>query len=149
MNKFQKERILKRLSILVILLLVLVLAVGTTACGGNDGGTGSGPESTVHNYLRAVEKGDAARMYDYCAERPSDEEIQGAQMMIDMLELDVKISNIKTEIITQSADRASVQAEYDSEITSFGETEREHSSEIIDLIKKDGKWYIADCGEDF
>jgi hypothetical protein len=37
---------------------------------------------------------------------------------------------------------AIVDAEYDLEMKAFGETNKEHQSDSVDLVKVDGKWLI-------
>ena len=131
----------------MISLLILVLALGAIGCGGNGGGDGSDPESTVRSSVKALETRDAGIMVGYCAERPSDAEIEELQQLWDSVD-SFRVYNITTDLISQSGDEATVRYELDYEITVSGETESGHRSDTADLVKIDSGWYMADCNLD-
>jgi len=57
---------------------------------------------------------------------------------------EIKISNLKTKVLSQTEDEATVEADFDVEITGFDETEEEHITEPFNLVKEDGKWLISE-----
>ncbi|UCG83398.1 MAG: hypothetical protein JSW38_00820 [Dehalococcoidia bacterium] len=135
---------MRRLEIPIISLLILVLALGAIACGGNGGAVGSDPESTVRSVIKSMETRDVRTITSYCAEKPSDAEIQIMQLSLDTVD-SLRAYNITTNLISQSGDEATVSFECDYEATVLGETESGHKSNTRDLVKIGDNWYITDC----
>jgi len=57
---------------------------------------------------------------------------------------DIKISNIEWEVVSETADEATVDIGLDWEATALGEKHTGYAREPIDLEKVDGAWQIND-----
>jgi len=126
--------------------VLLVLALVVFAGGVFVGCGGSGPEATVRAAFDAMENKDAEKLGSYFTEDVREEVEMWAEIIFDIA--DIEISNLETKVISQSDDEATVKVEYDYEITAFGQTEEDHQSTDIEMVKEDGKWLI-DTSLDF
>lgn len=120
--------------VILVLALVALVWVMLIGCGG-----GSGPEATVRGAFKATEAMNAERLASYFTEDVREEVVAGAELVFAFID-EVDISNLKTQLVSQSDDSATVAAEYDYELTLFGQTNSEHQSTEIELTKVDGKW---------
>jgi hypothetical protein len=125
----------------VVLVLTLVALVGGVLIGCSGGGT-SGPEATVKNMFKAMAAKNADKVGSYCTEDIRADVVSSMKAAFTLLD-NIKITNMKTSVASQTADTATVDAEYDMEAKVFGETQKEHQSSSIDLSKVDGKWLIS------
>jgi uncharacterized protein YprB with RNaseH-like and TPR domain len=125
----------------VVLVLALAALLGSTLLG--CGGGGSGPEDTVRGALRAMEAMDAEEMGTYFTEELR-EEVEFSMELAFVFIDEIKISNVKTKVLSQTEDEATVEADFDIETTGFDETEEEHVTESFNLVKEDGKWLISE-----
>ena len=126
--------------------VLLVLALVATAGGVLAGCGGPGPEATVRAAFEAMENKDAEELGSYFTEDVKDEVAAWAEIIFDIADID--ISNLETEVTSQTDDEATVGVEYDYELTVFGQTNEDHQSQDVDLVKEDGKWLI-DTSFDF
>jgi hypothetical protein len=125
----------------VVLVLTLVALVGGVVIG--CGGGGSGPEATVQGMFKAMEAKDADKVGSYCTEDIREDVVSTMKFTFALVD-SIKITNLKTIVASQTEDAATVDAEWDFEMKAFGETNKEHQSDSIDLVKVDGKWLISE-----
>lgn len=118
---------------------MLLLGGSLAACGGG----GSGPEDTVRGALKAMEDLDGEKMASYFVEDMREELEAGMEFSFAMID-EIRISNLETRVVSESGDSATVEMEFDFEVTAFGETETEHMEDTAELVKVDGKWLIRD-----
>jgi len=104
-------------------------------------GGGSGPEATVKGMFNAMAAKNADKVGSYCTEDIREDVVSTMEASFAILD-SIKITNLKTTVASQTDDTAIVDAEYDFEIKAFGETNKDHQSDSIDLVKVDGKWLI-------
>ena len=123
----------------VVLVLSLVALVGGVVIGCSGGG--SGPEATVKGMFNAMAAKNADKVGSYCTEDIREDVVSTMEASFAILD-SIKITNLKTTVASQTDDTAIVDAEYDFEIKAFGETNKDHQSDSIDLVKVDGKWLI-------
>ncbi len=124
----------------VVLVLALVALLGgvVIGCGG---GSGSGPEDTVKNMFNAIEAENADKVGSYCTEDIREDVVSAMESFFAIAD-SIKITNMETSIASQTDDTATVDMEYDMEVKVFGEAEKEHESDSMDLVKVGGKWLI-------
>lgn len=125
--------------LLAVLAVMLLLGGSLAACGGG----GSGPEDTVRGALKAMEDLDGEKMASYFVEDMREELEAGMEFSFAMID-EIRISNLETRVVSESGDSATVEMEFDFEVTAFGETETEHMEDTAELVKVDGKWLIRD-----
>ena len=93
--------------------------------------------------LEAMEAMDAEEMAAYFTEELREEVEFGMEVAFVFID-ETEISNVKTKVLSQTEDEATVEADFDVETTGFDETEEEHITEPFDLVKEDGKWLISE-----
>ena len=125
----------------VVLVLALAALLGSTLLG--CGGGGASPEDTVQDALKAMEAMDAEEMATYFTEELREDVEFGMELAFVFID-EIKISNLKTKVLSQTEDEATVEADFDVETTVFDETEEEHVTEPFNLVKEDGKWLISE-----
>jgi len=123
----------------VVLMLTLVALVGGVVIGCSGGG--SGPEATVKGMFNAMAAKNADKVGSYCTEDIREDVVSTMEFSFALVD-SIKITNLKTTMASQTDDTAIVDAEYDLEMKAFGETNKDHQSDTIDLVKVDGKWLI-------
>ncbi|MCX5995948.1 MAG: nuclear transport factor 2 family protein [Chloroflexi bacterium] len=123
----------------VVLVLSLVALVSGVLIGCSSGG--SGPEATVQGMFKAMAAKNADKVGSYCTEDIREDVVSTMEASFAILD-SIKITNLKTTVASQTDDTAIVDAEWDFEIKAFGETNKDHQSDTIDLVKVDGKWLI-------
>jgi hypothetical protein len=123
----------------VVLVLSLVALVSGVLIGCSSGG--SGPEATVQGMFKAMAAKNADKVGSYCTEDIREDVVATMEASFAILD-SIKITNLKTTVASQTDDTAIVDAEWDFEIKAFGETNKDHQSDTIDLVKVDGKWLI-------
>ena len=123
----------------VVLVLTLVALVGGVVIGCSGGG--SGPEATVKSMFNAMAAKNADKVGSYCTEDIREDVVSTMKVTFALVD-SIKITNLKTTVASQTDDTAIVDAEYDLEMKAFGETNKDHQSDTIDLVKVDGKWLI-------
>lgn len=123
----------------VVLVLALVALVSGVLIGCSSGG--SGPEATVQGMFKAMAAKNADKVGSYCTEDIREDVVSTMEVTFALVD-SIKITNLKTTVASQTDDTAIVDAEYDFEIKAFGETNKDHQSDTIDLVKVDGKWLI-------
>jgi len=57
---------------------------------------------------------------------------------------EMKISNVVTKVVSQTEDSATIEGEWDFEITALDETRKDHAVQPIELVKVDGEWLISE-----
>jgi len=125
--------------LLAVLAVMLLLGGSLAACGGG----GSGPEDAVRGALKAMEDLDGEKMASYFVEDMREDLEDGMEFFFAMIE-EIRISNIETRLVSESGDSATVDMEFDFEVTAFDETETEHMEDTSELVKVNGKWLIHD-----
>jgi hypothetical protein len=123
----------------VVLVLSLVALVSGVLIGCSSGG--SGPEATVQGMFKAMAAKNADKVGSYCTEDIREDVVSTMKISFAILD-SIKITNLKTTVASQTEDTATVDAEYDLEMKAFGENNKDHQSDTIDLVKVDGKWLI-------
>jgi len=129
----------------VVLVLSLVALVGGVVIGCSGGG--SGPEATVQGMFNAMAAKNADKVGSYCTEDIREDVVSTMESAFTFVD-SIKITNLKTSVASQTEDTATVDFEYDIEIKAFGETNKDHQSDTIDLVKVDGKWLISEPVEE-
>jgi len=129
----------------VLLVLTLVALVGGVVIGCSGGG--SGPEATVKDMFKAMAAKNADKVGSYCTEDIREDVVSTMESAFTLID-SIKITNMKTSVASQTEDTATVDAEYDLEMKAFGQTNKEHQSDTIDLVKVDGKWLISEPVEE-
>lgn len=127
----------------VMLVVALAVLLGSTllGCGG-----GAGPEATVRDCFKAMEAKDAEKMASYFVADMRDEMLAQMEMTFEMVDK-IKISNVKTQVVSQEGDRATVEFEFDMEMTMAGQTQEQPIKETAELEKVGGKWLITETFE--
>lgn len=123
-----------------VLLMSLVALVGVMLIGC---GAGAGPEATIDGAMKALEAKDAEKLGSYFIEDIRGEVVFWAEMAFELFD-EIEVSNLKMNVVSQTEEKATVEVEYDYEVTAFGETNKDHQSNTIDLVKVDGKWLITE-----
>jgi len=126
------------LKVMLVVALVVLLGPTLLGCGG-----GAGPEATVRDCLKAMEAKDAEKMASYFVADMRDEMLAQMEMTFEMVD-EIKISNMKTEVVSQEGDRATVELEFDMEMTIQGQTSEQHMKETTELERVGGKWLITE-----
>jgi len=126
--------------VVLVLALAALLGVSLVACGGE-----SGPEDAVKGALKAFGAMDAEKTASYFPEEEREELISGLEIAFAFVD-DMKVLNIKTGLVSQTEDTATVDAEWDMEGTLFGQKETEHVDDTMRLEKVDGTWLIVEAG---
>ena len=125
--------------LLAVLAVMLLLGGSLAACGGEE----SSPEDTVRGALKAMGDLDGEKMASYFVEDMREDLKDGMEFFFAMID-EIRISNIETRLVSESGDSATVEMEFDFEVTAFGETETEHMEDTAELVKVNGKWLIHD-----
>ena len=86
---------------------------------------------------------DAEEMATYFTEELREDIEFGMELAFALID-EIKISNMKTKVLSQTEDEATVEVEFDLETTVFDEPEEEHVAESFDLVKEDGEWLISE-----
>jgi hypothetical protein len=135
----RKERLVMKSWFKVVLVLSLVALVGLTlvGCGG-----GSGPEATVQGAFKAMEAKDAEKLGSYFTEDIREQVVSDADLAFTLSDK-VDISNLKIEKVSQTEDAATLTLYYDYAVTVSGQTNQDHLSDTMDLVKIGGKWLIT------
>jgi len=126
-----------RIRSLLVIPFIGVLILGLIGCGGG----GSNPEDTVRNAFKALEAKNAQQLVSYYAEDVKDEILADMGYAFSIVDR-FKVSNLKTTVVSETDDTASVEADYDLAITMEGEKTEQHVTEIYELAKVDGKWLL-------
>ena len=136
----KKERDTMKSWFKVILVTVLVALMGLTliGCGG-----GPGPEATIEGAMKALEAKDADKLGSYFTEDIRGEVVFWAETAFDLFD-EIDVSNLEMRVVSQTDGEATVEVEYDYEVTAFGQTNKDHQSNTIDLVKVGGKWLITE-----
>lgn len=124
-----------KFTLAVALVTLTVMAVG--GCGGS-----SSPEATVKGAFVAVQEMDAEKLGSYFTEDIREEVVAGADLAFSLIDK-IEISNLKVKTVSQTEDAATVETEYDYKVTLFGQSNTDHRSNILELVKVDGKWLIT------
>jgi hypothetical protein len=122
---------------LLVILLAGLLVLGLAGCSSG----ASGPEDTVRAAFKALEAKNAEKLASYYAEDVRDETLSNMEYAFSIVDK-FKVSNLETTVTEQTADTASVEADYDRVITMDGEKIEEHVTEIYELSNVDGKWLL-------
>lgn len=128
----------KATSVLSLIALVAVLLIG---CGGE-----SSPEGAVGGMFKAMEAKDAEKIGEYCIEDIREDVVGIMKLSFELID-SIKVRNLKLTVASQTENTATVDYECDYEIEAFGETEKIHDSDSIDLQKVGGKWLISEPPE--
>ena len=127
--------------------LVALLACTLLACGGGGGGAAaSTPEETVRNFLSAHEAVDVHRAADCC----TGDALEWVQAMGEPpagVAIIMRVSNLRTEVASQTEDTATVEAYYNWYESLAGEEWQGPVHETYYLVNIDGRWYIEDWYE--
>lgn len=126
------------LKLVAVLVLAVVLVSAVFGCGG---GSDSGPEKAVRGALKALEEMDAEKLSTYFTAESREDLIVGMDLAFALID-EFKIFNVVTKVVSQTEDRATVEGEWDIEITEIDETEKDHVVQPIELVKVDGEWLI-------
>jgi len=131
---------MRRSAILVPVVCVLVIIIATMGCGGG-GQQQLGAEEVARAYLRAYVAMDAEAVAENFSSDQRDEVKTGAEYAFAQIDR-IAVSNLKTDLVSESENGATVQTNYDWEITMSGQTDSGHQREIIDLIKENNRWVV-------
>jgi len=148
-NGVDKEANMKNLAILLMSIVVLSLVFGGIGC--SNGGqqpiptptpaASLGPEQVIQAYLEAYESKDAEGVAKYFTADQRDEILADAERINADIDKIVFL-NLETNLVSESESEATVQANYDWEVTASGQTDSGHDREIIDLIKESNRWVV-------
>jgi len=147
--------------ILGVIALVAVVAIALILLLGGKGGAKS-PEEATKIYLEGIEDGDADKMLSVAAPFASKEDKEALSAVLGMMEgFDVKVEyiglNDEEELDVEEIqddikarygksvkidEAMKAEAEYEMNVTVFGETTSEITTEYLTFIKYKGKWYI-------
>lgn len=122
-----------------VLLLVALLGSSLTA-GGCD--RGPGPEDVVHEALAAMDNMVPEKMAVYFTEDTRKELIQSVGAFFDAID-ELEIDNINTVVVSQTEDTATVEGEWDIDVTRSEVTESDHMVQTVELVKVEGAWLIS------
>jgi len=127
------------MKILRLVVLVLLVGVLTSACGGS--AELSEPEKVVVAYLEAMEaKDEVAVAACFVREEWATILSEGKQAYSEIDSID--ISGLQTSLMTASSGTATVLADYDWTVSVAGEAESSHQRQMLDLINLNGEWVI-------
>lgn len=126
----------------VVLALALGALLGASLLGCGGGG-GSGPEGTVRGLLNAIEGQNAQKAGSYFTAEQRELVVSSLELAFEYSDK-INISNVKTNLLSQTEDEAVVESEFDVTETYFGQTDTEHVEETWTLQKVDGRWLIND-----
>lgn len=122
-------------SLLVLITMALTAPFGC-ACADGIAATGQGT-------IEAIEAQDAERVASYFIEEIR-EEVTFAMEVVFAVVDDIRISNVKWEVLSETEDTAEVDIEVDWEASAANQTRSGHARETIPLEKVDGEWLIND-----
>lgn len=131
----------KWLKVGIVLALVSVLVGGALTCAPK----AASPEDTVESFFSCFEKKDVNGMMDLIVEEIREEEtIEYLKEILEQVD-EIDISNLTTELISETEDEAKVKATYDMKIV-VGDEELEEKDVVspCTLKKVNGKWLISD-----
>ena len=140
---------MKKLAILLMSIVVLSLVFGGIGC--SSGGqqpiptptpaSSLSPEQVIQAYLEAYEAKDAEGLAGYFTADQRDEVLAEAERINADIDKIVFL-NLETNLVSESESEATVQANYDWEVTASGQTDSGHQREIFDLIKETKQWVV-------
>jgi len=133
------ERWRKRWPKVTLLLALAAVAVAVPF----DGGWGNAIEATGWGTIEAIQSQDAERVATYFIEEIREEVTFSMEVVFAIVD-EIKISNARWEVLSETEDTATVDIEIDWEATAFGETRNGHAKESIDLEKVGREWLIND-----
>lgn len=137
-----------RKSSAIRLLPVLLMAtiVFATSCGG--GASYATPVDTVNTFLDAYEDMDADKLLDCFDISISSEVREETEMTIEMMkemgDWSISITNRDISIVSQTGDSATVSVRCDMKATFEGETQTDSVDDTWTLVKKDNKWLLTE-----
>jgi hypothetical protein len=85
---------------------------------------------------------DAEKLGSYFTEDIRAQVVSDADLAFTFLDK-IGISNLKIENVSQTEDAATLKLDYDYQVTALGQTNQDHRSDTIDLVKVGGKWLIT------
>lgn len=100
------------------------------------------PEDTVELYLRFLEALDAngvSRCFTSSLRDGIRQDVENFRSQVSM----ARISNIEVKVVSQTQNKATVEIEYDMQITAFGQTQSSHIKENLKLDKVGDEWLIS------
>jgi hypothetical protein len=99
------------------------------------------PEQVIQAYLEAYEAKDAEGLAKYFTTDQRDEILAEVERMNADIDKIVFL-NLETNLVSESESEATVQANYDWEVTASGQTDSGHERDIIDLVKESNRWVV-------
>ena len=121
-----------------VLMAAVLLALSALGCSG-----GSSPEKTVEGALSAMAAMNVERMASFFTEETRPQVISGMNYALELID-EIRVSSLETRIVSETASTASVEAEYDLETVSSGQTRSIHVVKTVTLVDVAGKWLISD-----
>ncbi|UCG83774.1 MAG: hypothetical protein JSW38_02870 [Dehalococcoidia bacterium] len=102
----------------------------------------SSPEEVVHSFLAAIDALDAEAVAQHFIRERRNDMLDRSEHIFSQVE-DISISNLSTDLVSESDREAMVQANYDWTffITSGGQRSS-HRRELMDLVKENGEWLL-------
>jgi len=125
----------KTIPVLMAAALLMGLASGCWA--------DSSPEKTVSDALAAMEDLNVERMASFFTEETRPYVVSGMSYALERID-GIRVSSLETRVVSETADSASVEAEYDLETVSSGRTRSVHVIKTVPLLDVAGKWLISD-----
>jgi len=104
---------------------------------------GSSPEKTVSGALAAMEDLNVERMASFFTEEARPYVVSGMGYALERID-EIRVSSLETRVVSETADSASVEAEYDLETVSSGRTRTVHVIKTVPLVDVGGNWLISD-----
>jgi hypothetical protein len=124
-----------KLALVVSLLALVGMVVG--GCGE------AGPEAAVRGLFKALEAQDAAKVGEYLTEDLRASMVPQMEFAFSGID-SVNYRNLKLTVVSQTEDKATVEAEYELELKMHDETEKFENTDTLRLARVDGKWLISE-----
>ena len=123
-------------------LLMPIVAVLLGASLGGCGGAAD-PEGAVRGVIGAIEAVDAEKADGYFTEDVRDQASLVLGLALALID-EFTVSNLTVQVTREGEETAAVDLRFDWEATALGATRSGHAEFLIDLLRAEGGWLIAD-----
>jgi len=122
-----------------VLTLAALLAFSAGGCAAG----GPGPGTTVEGALAAMAAADGQTMSTFFTRDTRSYVVSGMDFILERVD-EIRVSGVRTRVVSEGEGAATVEAEYDLETVSSGGTRNRHVVKTVTLLEEEGEWRISD-----
>ncbi len=128
-----------RMKAAAVLTLAALLILSVGGCKGD----GPGPGTTVEEALAAMAAEDGETMSSFFTRDTRPYVVSGMAFILERID-EIRVSGVRTRVVSEGEGAATVEAEYDLETVSSGGTRDSHVVKTVTLLEEEGEWRISD-----